>query len=159
MRTKYVQVSNSQVCNEQRLLSWQCNRGLHRVKHHPFLCNSSPSIAVGSPAQRVGETDAWWPTHHCCWKQNPLALSTFKRQTTSNHLQTTEVSSGAAAILQLLPVLPGCCSIWSHSVATLVKCPLETVPFQELHKQPMRSSTLPLLFNGRKFYFLISLPL
>lgn len=40
-----------------------------------------------------------------------------------------------------------------------MKCPLEIVLFQELHKQPWRFSTLPLRFRGRKFYFLISLPL
>lgn len=47
-RTKYVQVSNSQVWNEQRLLRWQYNRGLHRVKHHSFLWGQTAHWTPGS---------------------------------------------------------------------------------------------------------------
>lgn len=54
---KYARVSNSQVSSEQKLLSWQSNKGLHKVKHHPFPrglaaygtpSSSTPYIALGS---------------------------------------------------------------------------------------------------------------
>lgn len=80
-------------------------------------------------------------------------LSTCKRQTSSSSLQAQR----SAQELQDLCSRSWICLVLAPSAdSSPVKCQLELVPFQELHKWPWRTSTLPLGCRGRKLHFLIS---